>query len=217
MKKYVAFFDLDKTIIDVNSARLIALFAYQNKLLSKQDIISGLYFAALYKTRLISTKFLMEIMTKWLKNVNMEQLTRLFEDLGVHIVENKIREQAKKKLDFHKQQGAKAVILSASVQDICEPVRQYLKMDDIICTVMEINNHRYTGNVAGNYCYAEEKLSRVIEYCTKHQLNIEDAWYYADSLSDISVLSAVGHPVCVSPDRKLKKYAQKNDWPIEIW
>ena len=159
----------------------------------------------------------MEVMTKWLKNVNVKRLKKLFKDLGIHLVEKRIREQAKIALDFHRQQGAITVILSASVRDVCEPVRRYLKMDDIICTEMELDNGVYSGKVMGNYCYGEEKLYRVKEYCKMHHFDINNAWYYADSFSDLSVLSAVGHPVCVSPDRKLEQHAREKSWTIENW
>jgi HAD superfamily hydrolase (TIGR01490 family) len=217
MKKYVAFFDLDKTIIDVNSARYIALFAQKYNLLSKFDIISGLYYSILYKTGFLSTEALMEIMTKWLKNVDASRLKQLFNDLGRYLVETKIRQKAKEAIDFHHRQGAKTVILSASVKDVCAPVRDYLKIDDVICTEMELNGGIYTGKVSGNYCYGEEKLQRVNEYCQQHQFNFENAWYYADSISDLSVLSAIGYPVCVTPDRKLEKHARKMGWPVESW
>lgn len=217
MKKYVAFFDLDKTIIDVNSTRYIALFAQKHNLLSKFDIISGLYYSILYKAGFLSTETLMEIMTRWLKNVEVSRLEQLFNDLGSYLVETKIRQKAKKAIDFHRSQGAKTVILSASVKSVCTPVRDYLQIDDVICTKMELNDGIYTGKVSGNYCYGEEKLLRVKDYCQQHQFTFENAWYYADSISDLSVLSAVGHPICVTPDRKLEKHARKMGWTVEIW
>ncbi|MEJ2054937.1 MAG: hypothetical protein P8X42_13535 [Calditrichaceae bacterium] len=70
---------------------------------------------------------------------------------------------------------------------------------------------------AGAYCYGDEKLNKIIEYCKSNHFDLGKAYYYADSYSDLNVLKAVGNPVCVSPDRKLKKIAQKEGWRISIW
>jgi HAD superfamily hydrolase (TIGR01490 family) len=217
MKKYIAFFDLDKTLIEVNSARLIVLFAQKKKLLSIADIFSGIYNSVAYKLGFISTEGLMEIMTKWLEGVDRDHLKQLFDDLGDYIVAAKIRKMAESTVTFHRNHFAKNVILSASVASICKPVAEYLKMDDLICTQMELNDGVYTGSVIGNYCYGEEKLRRVISYCNEHNFKIEDAWYFADSISDIAVLNEVGHPICVTPDSKLRRYAKKMNWKIENW
>ncbi len=40
------------------------------------------------------------------------------------------------------------------------------------------------------------------------------AWYYGDSHTDKYVMEAVGFPVAVSPDKKLLKIANRNNWPI---
>ncbi len=217
MKKYAAFFDLDKTIISVNSARYIALYARKNGLLSKADIISGLYYSLLYKSGALSTENLMLIMTKWLENVDALRLKQVFDDLSRFLVDNAIRAKARQAVSFHREQSARTAILSASVKDVCEPLRRRLKMDDIICTEMRMDNGVYSGEVSGKYCYGTEKLQRVKSFCRRHRFSLEDAWYYADSIADLSVLRAVGHPVCVTPDRKLKKEARKRGWLIEIW
>ena len=217
MKNYLVFFDLDKTIIEVNSARYIALFAKKHNLLSKSDIISGLYYSLLYKSGLLSTENLMQIMTRWLENVDASVLKQLFNDLGRYLVQNKIRQKAVEAAAYHRGQGAKTVILSASVKDVCLPVQNYLQIDDIICTKMQLNNGIYTGKVSGNYCYGEEKLERVKVYCREQGFSLQESWYYADSFADLAVLKAIGHPVCVTPDRKLKKEAHKMGWPVEEW
>ena len=54
-------------------------------------------------------------------------------------------------------------------------------------------------------------------YCDKNIYSASDAWYYGDSISDLTALKAVGNPVCVNPDKKLKKEALKRVWKILTW
>jgi phosphoserine phosphatase len=36
-------------------------------------------------------------------------------------------------------------------------------------------------------------------------------------VSDIHVFEAVGHPVCINPDSKLRKYAIAKNWSLPEW
>jgi phosphoserine phosphatase len=71
-----------------------------------------------------------------------------------------------------------------------------------------------TGNPKGKICFGEEKLSRFLDYCWKNDISVEDTWYYADSISDLPVLAVTGHPICVNPDKKLRRQAIRNGWKI---
>ena len=108
----------------------------------------------------------------------------------------------------------KVVILSASTKYLCNLVEEYLKLDDVICSELQVCNGFFTGKITGDYCHGREKLNRALEYCHSNKLRIEDAYYYADSIADIYVLERVGNPICVSPDRKLKRVAAKRNWRI---
>ncbi|MFC2306450.1 MAG: HAD family hydrolase, partial [Neisseria elongata] len=44
-----------------------------------------------------------------------------------------------------------------------------------------------------------------------HGLDPARCWAYSDSISDEPMLSAVGHPVAVNPDRDLRRMAQERD------
>jgi phosphoserine phosphatase len=37
---------------------------------------------------------------------------------------------------------------------------------------------------------------------------------YSDSHTDLPFLEAVGHPVAVNPDRKLRRIASQRGWPV---
>jgi phosphoserine phosphatase len=48
------------------------------------------------------------------------------------------------------------------------------------------------------------------------QIDLEKSFAYADSIIDIPILDAVGHPVAVGPDAKLLEVAKKNCWQIIV-
>ena len=54
MKDYIAFFDLDHTIINANSGKLIARHAYQNGLFSTRDMINAALWSSLHDSRFMT-------------------------------------------------------------------------------------------------------------------------------------------------------------------
>ena len=90
-------------------------------------------------------------------------------------------------------------------------------MDDVICTELEIIDDRFTGKMIGRYCFGTEKLIRARQYCKDNGFKMKDAFYYADSISDLPVFESVGFPICVTPEKKLEKIALRRGWKINIW
>jgi hypothetical protein len=43
---------------------------------------------------------------------------------------------------------------------------------------------------------------------------LERSFAYSDSVTDIPMLEAVGHPYAVNPDRALRKEAVAREWPV---
>ena len=52
-------------------------------------------------------------------------------------------------------------------------------------------------------------VSCLIGYCEKLNSPLTSAFYYGDNISDFHVLNLVGHPVCINPDKQLKKLAKE--------
>ena len=45
-------------------------------------------------------------------------------------------------------------------------------------------------------------------------INLSESFAYSDSISDLPMLSIVGHPAAVNPDFRLKQTALQHDWAI---
>ena len=215
--KYIALFDLDRTIFSINSSNYLVWHAFRTRKIGIPDLMHALYLAFLYRTGWRDTFHILNEMTSWIKGASERNMALMAEHLIKDKLLKKIRPQIFSEIQEHKEKGALVAILSAALPILCHPIASILKIDDVICTEMVIKNGIYTGKSKGQICYAEEKLNRLIAYCKIHGFSLEDAYYYADSISDIFVLEKVGFPVCIQPDRRLRKAAIKNNWPIPAW
>lgn len=216
-KSYIAFFDLDDTLIRANSGKMLAISAYEQGMMNLQDLIKAIWLLLLFKSGLKDSERIISGMLKWLTGVPEKRIIDLSSELFEKHLLPRITEEARNEIKSHKDKNAAVVILSSALSRICQDAAAHLEMDDVICTNIETADGICTGRTTGKLCFGNEKASRLKEYCEKNNSKVLDAWYYGDSISDLPVLQIVGNPVCVNPDRRLLKVANKNKWKICSW
>jgi len=216
-KKYVAFFDLDKTILDINSGSVMVKEAYRSGLMGTSGILKAFYLSLLYKLNLRDTSHIISGMAKWLKGMSSDQLNTLTEESVKRYLINAIRPQVYNELKLHRDNGAEVVILSSAIIEICRPIGYHLGIDNYICTVMGSSDGILTGLPIEKFCFEQEKRVRLNKYCNERDYKLSEAYYYGDSIADLPALEIVGNPVCITPDRKLTQIAQSRRWRIDEW
>lgn len=215
--KYLVFFDLDKTITSTVSGRIIAKAAYRKGMLRGRVVLSALFNSLAYRLHLKNQLSIINDMLTWVRGVPVMSLEALCSEVFAGIIKPSIYSDAIKEIEMHRSGQAKIVLLSSSLEPLCSLAAGHLGLDDVICTVPEVKDGLYTGLTKRVPCFGKEKVNRMKEYCEMNNSRPEDAWYYGDSGSDIPVLDAVGHPVCINPDRWLKKTALRKNWEIYRW
>ena len=217
VSSYIAFFDLDRTISRAVSGNELALSAYKEKLLPLSGIIHALWMLAGYKLSLRDPQQLIYIMTMWVKGIPEQTLNTL----SAGIVNDKIipgvYPKALDEIKRHSLNNAMTVILSSSPLSVCRLVAQSIGIDDVICSRLEVENGNLTGRSVGPLCFGNEKAVRLREYCENNNTDPQDCWYYGDAFADFPALSAVGHPVCVNPEKELLRKAREQRWKICYW
>jgi HAD superfamily hydrolase (TIGR01490 family) len=214
---YIAFFDLDRTIVKAISGKELAKSALKKGILSYANLIYALYTSLVYKLNLKDEQKIVDEMVRWVKDLKEESLLDLCTEVTRNVMLPSVYEEARLEIKRHKENNAKIVLLSSALTPVCREMAKNLKMDDIVCSDLEIINGYLTGRPIGKLCFGKEKAVRLLAYCENYNSKTSEAWYYGDSISDLAVLSSVGNPVCVNPDRMLRKAAIKRGWKIRKW
>lgn len=216
-RKYVVFFDLDRTITGINSGYAMARMARQKGLLGITDILSAFRILVLHKLHLGNAEKFITGMGTWLKGHEREEISVLASTAVSEYLVDSVYREFTTEFDYHQSLNAGTVILSSSLAEICHPLAAYLGFDKVLATEMECIGGIYTGNPSGAYCYGEGKKERIVSFCLENNIDLSKAYYYADSSSDLPVLEIVGNPVCVNPDKNLKVRAKAMGWRICYW
>jgi HAD superfamily hydrolase (TIGR01490 family) len=214
---HIAFFDLDKTITKSISGKDLVRGAYSRGLLTRSDLIKAVFLSVVFRLKLQDPLKIIDNMVSWAEGIPEMTMVNLCTEVFRQVLVPAVYRKARFEIETHKAKNARVIILSSTLTTVCQEMAKYLGMDDIICTELEVRNGYLTGRPVGHLCFGEEKAQRLKEYCERNNFSTSNAWYYADSFSDLPALNSVGNPVCVNPDQKLKRTAVRRGWKIVSW
>jgi HAD superfamily hydrolase (TIGR01490 family) len=217
VKSYIVFFDLDRTITKSISGKALARAAFRKGLMSRSDLLNAILQSVMFSLKLKDPLKIIDNMVSWVRGIPEKHLIELCAEVADNDLIPSVYLLARSEIAIHKAKNAKVVILSSALSMICRTIARHLELDDFLCSDLEVVNGYMTGHPVGHLCFGQEKEVKLKEYCKQNNFQPSEAWYYGDSISDLPVLSAVGNPVCVNPDKKLKKAAIKNNWKIVRW
>jgi HAD superfamily hydrolase (TIGR01490 family) len=128
------------------------------------------------------------------------------------------RPGARSAVDTHRLAGDQLVLLTSSSIYLAELAAEELRLDDIICNRFEVDDQgRHTGRTLGEVCFGDGKLRHAVRYAQEAGVPLGACTFYTDSYSDLPVLEAVGYPVAVNPDRRLRHAASRRGWKVVDW
>lgn len=214
----IAFFDLDKTLLTLNSGELWIRRQVREGHISRfQAARAGLVILK-YHLGFTSIEEALRRAFATLEGstaAHWRTQTRRFYEEEVRPL---FRKEGLKALQEHRSRGDRIVLLTSSTGYLSECVQEELGMDEILCTRFEVDETgTHTGRLLGSMCYGEGKLTYAKACAEAQGVKLEDCAFYTDSFADISVLEKVGKPVVVNPDRRLRSLAQQKRWPIVDW
>ncbi|HEV3476850.1 MAG TPA: HAD-IB family hydrolase [Rubrobacteraceae bacterium] len=115
----------------------------------------------------------------------------------------------------HKERGHRVVLLSGALDFLLDPLKDLA--DDVLCASLQEENGSYTGELSGAPVAGEARARMLASYARRRGVDLRRSYAYADSISDLPMLEAVGNPVAVNPDRRLAAAAKSREWKIQRW
>ncbi|MGM0641411.1 MAG: HAD family hydrolase [Thermotogota bacterium] len=213
MKKYAAFFDMDKTILSKNSGQLYYKYYYKKGEIGFMDFLKLLPIPILFAFGMLKLEYISRVLSEKYIGLTESEIykktQKWFDDFGHKFVREDLVEEIKR----HRENNAVIVLISASPRNLCYPLYDYLDMDKLISTDLIIENNIFKG-IQGKNVYGDEKVKRANDFLEENDMTFEESYFYSDSISDLPLLDAVGNPICVNPDKKLMKVAINKNWKI---
>jgi len=211
-----AFFDLDKTVIAKSSTLAFGRPFMHGGLISRRAALKATY-AQLVFARTGADAAQMDRMrdhiTELCAGWDVAQVREIVTETLFDIVDPLIYAEAAELIETHRAAGREVVIVSSSGEEVVGPIGVMLGVDRVIATRMVTEDGAYTGEIAF-YAYGENKAIAIRELAEDAGYDLAECYAYSDSITDLPMLEAVGHPTAVNPDRALRREAVGRDWPI---
>ena len=211
-----AFFDLDKTIIAGSSALAFSRSFRREGMITRRAVLRSGYaqlLLVLSGADASTMDSLRRRITALCAGWEVAQVRSVVAETLHEIVEPLVYAEATALIAEHRAAGDEVVVLSASGQEVVEPIAAMVGADRCLASRMRVEGGRYTGEVEF-YLYGEEKARAARDIAAARGYRLADCRAYSDSITDLPLLEAVGHPTVVNPDRALRRVALERGWPV---
>ncbi len=212
-----AFFDLDKTLIAVNSGKLWMNHEREEGRLPLSMVLRGMSYFLLYHFGLIDMNKAMSQALGTVKGISEERVDQITQEWFHSIVTPYEAPGARGTLNGHRKAGHPLVLLTSSSPYESRCAQKFFDMDARLHSHYEVQDGVFTGRFVAPLCYGEGKVHYATEYAREHGIDLGQSYFYTDSYTDLPVLELVGHPRIVAPDPRLRRLATRRGWPILDW
>lgn len=214
----IAFFDLDKTLLSVNSASLFVRYELHHKHLKLSQALRAMGWLIRYRLGDADLDAAIRFSIATLRG----QPERVLAERTAHFYRTEVRHRYRPgglaALAEHRRRGDKVVLLSSTTSYLAEEVRRDIAFDEVLCTRLEIDEHaHFTGRPVEPLCYGVGKLTWAQRAADAFGAKLADCTFYSDSNADVPVFAAVGRPVAINPDPVLRRLARSKQWPCLDW
>ena len=213
----IAFFDLDRTLIGVNSMSLwFKRELREGRLSRRKALLGGLWMGA-YHLGVGKMDDAIRAAVANMKGQDVEPFRKRSQDFWREEVVGTVQPRVAGVLAHHRAQGHKLVLLTSSSSFIAEVVLEDLGLDAFCANRFVTEGGCFTGALVEPLCFGAGKVVHAQAEASAHGLALADCWFYTDSITDLPGLEAVGHPVAINPDPRLARAARGRGWPVEDW
>jgi len=218
MSKVAAYFDLDGTLLNASSEKtLTAHLARQRPwripwgtLAWSSGVVANLLRGrALYDAARNRGHF---SLARW------STLETLSHDLAERVLKPSVPREAWDRLAWHREQGHRLVLVTATIAPMAEAMAGVLRMDDVYGCGPAVREGVLSGSERGWSVPRRKGKVPVVEADAKaHGHDLSLCYGYGNTHADSWFMRLCGHPVAVNAEGPLRKHAEANGWPCVEW
>jgi HAD superfamily hydrolase (TIGR01490 family) len=213
----VALFDMDRTLIDTHTAKLYVRFQRDLGEIGAFETMRTTYWLLQYTFGVIDAKQVALHVSQSYRGKTDAWLTERCQRWFQTHVRERISSIGRVRVREHLKAGHAVAIATSAVRQVAEPLARELSIPHLVCSELEVRDGELTGSFNWPLCYGEGKLERAQALVRSLDARLDQTAFYTDSITDLPLLEAVGHPIVVNPDARLRRAAKRRGWLIEDW
>jgi HAD superfamily hydrolase (TIGR01490 family) len=211
-----AFFDMDNTLLSLDSGTSYTRFLYKRGELKKRVVARVLYWSALYKLALLDMESVFVRLCEDLAGDSEADMIAKCELWYREHVAPSVAPAARVALAHHRAAGHVVVLATGSTVYAARPVARGVGIDHVLASELEVAAGAFTGKPRA-LCFGHHKVALAEDWARTNGVELEASYFYSDSYNDLPMLSRVGRPIAVNPDARLRRHARRRGWAIQQW
>ena len=215
--KAAAFYDLEGTLVSTNLVHTLGFYAKRQQGLwqtAKKSVGTLAKLPFFGVTDLYSRNVFNEVFFRSYEGFSQDRLRYFSDELFEEVLKPAIYDGTPELIAQGKKIGQRQVVLTGALDFTIARLMNHLGIDDFVANRLEFVNGYATGRVLPPVMASATKAKWIREYAEREDINLSESYAYSDSISDLPMLSIVGHPVAVNPDMRLKQTARQHDWAV---
>jgi len=181
--KGAVFFDLDDTLLDVNSGWLWLQHEWALGRISASQILHAVFCLVLYALGYVENlDAALETAVSYYANTDAGELRSQTEAWFAQSVFPRTRPRALLAVAEHKASGERVVLASSTTQFAAECARVAYGLDDAVFTSLEVKEGRLTGRIA-SLAFGRQKAARVREWASTNGYSVSRCGGLCSSLT----------------------------------
>ena len=218
MSAALALFDLDHTLLSGDSDVLWCEFLMDEEVLDRAEFgARNAEMARRYAEGSVTALDFCNFYVSTLAGRSPSAWQPICERFVATAVLPRIPASARALVESHRERGDRLVMTTATNRLLTEATARHLRIDTLIATEVEVANDVCTGRPAGVPNMRDGKVTRLHAWLAAQGVPttaLATATFYSDSINDLPLLQAVGVPIVVDPDTRLRAHALAAHWPI---
>ena len=215
-----AYFDLDGTIITCSSEGELAKRVYKSKSIIKKPILLGRWLTSSAFRLLTGYSFYDAVRNRqYLAGTSWSKIEELSKEISEsHLVEY-ISDDALKQIKWHKSQGHRLVMVTATLWPLAKPIAEKLGFDEYYASDVPLTpSGQVRGTEKGKIIPRRKGKIEVVEKDAKaNNIDLSKSWGYGNSKADTYFMQLCGNPITINPTNPMNNYSKKNNWDIKYW
>ncbi|MGL5617005.1 MAG: HAD family hydrolase [Sarcina sp.] len=205
----IAFFDVDKTLIEGDSMFLLLKYTIDKYPKAKKRLPKLFMDLCFYKLGLINTKKAKESMFYTINYLSDNDLDNFYKE----VIKKKIFNDALIEITKLKEEGYLTLLISASPECYLKHFENEEFVDGVIGTKLKAKENFYTNEIEGINCKGIEKVERINQYLKEKGITVdkEKSLAYSDSLSDKPMFDLANKAYLINYKKS------NNDYEILKW
>ena len=145
-------------------------------------------------------------------------LEKYSDEIAPTLLEPKVSQQAWERIAWHRQQGHRLVLVTATVAPMAEAMGRILGMDEVYGCGPGNRSGILSGSERGWSVPRRKGKVPVVELDAKENgHDLSKCYGYGNTLADSWFMRKCGHAIAVNPESSLRSYAQEKKWEIVEW